>query len=169
MAKKTVVKNEVAEEREVVSRVYEAGYQIVPSIKEEDLDGIVGALRSIIEKAGGALIAEGAPALTKLAYPMSAREGGKNVEYDRAYFGWLKFETTREASEELAAHLKSTTSFLRAIVFRTVREDTRAKIKVAPMREVRGGHTLKSAARKEEVFAPVSEADLDKALEVITE
>ena len=170
MAKKAAVKEASAEEREIISRVYEAGYHIVSSVAENDLDGIIGTLRALIEKAGGALIAEGAPALTKLAYPMYAPEGGKNVEHDRAYFGWLKFEAPAEVAGELVEHLSHTPVFLRSMVFRTVREDTRAKIKIAPMREVKGGHTLKAAPRRtEEAAAPVSEADLEKALGEITE
>jgi ribosomal protein S6 len=91
MAKKAAQK-ETAADQEVVFRVYEAGYHIVPQTKEEELDTVVSQIRAVIEKQGGSLIAEGAPVLMKLSYPMTTREGDKNVEYDRSYFGWLKFE-----------------------------------------------------------------------------
>lgn len=168
MAKKAV-KQESAEDREAVLRVYEAGYHIVPHTKEEDLDGVVAEIRSIIEKAGGTLIAEGAPALMKLAYPMTTREGDKNVTYDRGYFGWLKFEAPTEVTEALKEYFAGTRAIFRSMTFKTIREDTRAKIKLAPMREVKRGEALKPTVRKEEAAAPVSEADLDKALETITE
>src|SRR3990167_4425026 len=60
-------------------RIYELGYHIIPTVKEEDVEKIVGSIRSVIEKAGGSFIAEGAPSLTKLSYAMNAlaKEGEK--------------------------------------------------------------------------------------------
>ena len=40
-------------------RIYELGYHIIPTVKEEDVEKIVGGIRSVIEKAGGSFIAEG--------------------------------------------------------------------------------------------------------------
>lgn len=168
MAKKAAHKDS-AEEREVILRVYEAGYHIVPQTKEEELDTVVAQVRAVIEKAGGSFISEGAPALLKLAYPMMTREGDKNVEYDRGYFGWLKFEAPGEVVEDLREFFAGSRDIFRSIVFKTVREDTRAKLKGPQLREVKRGETLKPTVRKEEAAAPVSEADLDKALETITE
>lgn len=158
------------EEKEVVARVYETGYLIVPNVKEEDVESVVAAIRSEIEKRGGSFVAEGAPSLQKLAYEMEKREGEKYARYDRGYFGWLKFEGTAESALELEASLKTNPSILRAIVFRTVREDTRAKFKAPQLREVKRTDTIKSSPRREEGTdkAPVSEADLDKALETLT-
>src|SRR3989344_4751410 len=79
-------------------RIYEAGYLISPSVKEEDLEKVVSDIRGVIEKAEGSFIAEGAPSMTKLSYGMLFREGGKKMEHDRAYFGWLKFECSVEAA-----------------------------------------------------------------------
>lgn len=154
---------------EVVLRIYEVGYHVSPSIKEDDVEKVVAAVRTLIEKAGGAFIAEAAPASTKLSYPISVREGERYSEYDRAYFGWIKFETTTDVAAEIDAALKANASIIRHIVFKTVREDTRAKLKVT-MREVRRTDTIRTAPRKTEEAAetPVSEADLDKALETLT-
>lgn len=168
MAKKAVKKDESADQ-EVILRVYEAGYHIVPQTKEDELDAVVAEVRAVIEKLGGSFIAEGAPALMKLHYPMTTREGDKNVTYDRSYFGWLKFEAPGAVVKALEEHFAATRSIFRSIVFKTLREDTRAKIKGPQLREVKRGETLKPTVRKEEAAAPVSEADLDKALETITE
>ena len=152
-----------------IARVYEAAYLLAPSVKEEDIESVVGGVRSVIEKAGGSFIAEGAPTLMKLAYPVEMRENDKNVDYDRGYFGWIKFEASVEAAEALDASLKANPAILRSIVFRTVREDTRAKIKMSTMREVKRTDVIKAAPRRaEESAAPVSEADLEKAIEGIT-
>lgn len=160
------------EENEVVKRVYEAGYHIVPTVKEEDVEKVVGAVRSEIEKLGGSFIAEGAPSLVKLSYPMDKREGEKHVEYDRGYFGWLKFEGGAESAAKLAAALNSNKDILRSIVFKTLREDTRAKFKAPQLREVKRTDTIKASPRKApeaEEKEAVSEADLEKALETLTQ
>lgn len=162
-------------EEAAVSRIYEVGYHITPTVKEEDLEKIVSEVRGIIEKQGGSFIAEGAPSLMKLAYPMSVRlpaqagEGERYAEYDRGYFGWIKFEGAPAIAAMLDEALKTNRNVLRFIVFKTVREDTRAKMKAPTLREVKRTDTIKAAPRRiEEVAAPVSEADLEKALEDIT-
>jgi ribosomal protein S6 len=161
---------ESSHENEIITRIYEAGYHIVPTVKEEDVEKVVSGVRSEIEKLGGTFIAEGAPALMKLSFDMDKREGEKHVGYDRGYFGWLKFEAGTHAAKELTVSLQNNPQILRAIVFKTVREDTRAKFKAPQLREVKRTDTIKSSARKTEVEdkAPVSEADLEKALETLT-
>ena len=169
MVEAVIEKNgaETAEEA-AVSRIYEVGYHLVPTIKEEDLDKVVGGVRSIIEKAGGSFIAEGAPALTRLAYPLHVMEKGKRVEYDRGFFGWLKFESTTDTVDALNEALKRSADVMRSMVFETVRDDTRAKIKAPRLAEVKRTESIKTTPRHEESSAPVSEEQLDKALEDLT-
>jgi len=154
-------------------RIYEIGYHIIPTVKEEDLEKAVGGIRSAIESSGEkpVFIAEGAPSLIKLAYPMSVREGEKYTEYDRGYFGWIKFEAAASIVATLNNALKSNPNVLRFVIWRTVREDTRAKIKPPTLREVKRTDTIKAAPRRavtEEAAAPVSEEDLEKAIQDIT-
>ncbi len=152
-----------------VLRVYEIGYHVAPVVKEEDLDKVVSEIRAIIEKSSGTFIAEGAPAMTRLAYDIEGREGEKRVKYDRGYFGWLKFESVTSVAKELEEALKRNKNLIRSIVFQTVREDTRAKMKAPVIREVKRTDTIKAAPRRaEEPSAPVSEEDLEKALQDIT-
>ena len=150
-------------------RIYEIGYLIVPSVKEEDLEKIVGAVRAEIEKAGGSFIAEGAPSMTRLAYAIALRVGDRTEEHDRGYFGWIKFEARIEVAQALDAALKGNASILRSIVFRTVREGTRAKMKAPTLREVKRTDPIKSTPRRvEEPSVAVSEEELDKAILCIT-
>ena len=154
---------------ETVVRVYEVGYQILPTIAEDALEASVGEIRALIEKAGGTFIAEGAPTLMRLAYDMEKREGEKWASYDRGYFGWLKFEAPSTAAKTIDDALKTNPSILRHIVFQTVREDTRARIKLGTVREVKRPEAARTTVRREEeAAAPVSEADLEKALSDIT-
>ena len=157
------------------SRIYEIGYHIVPTAKEEDFEEIVGGIRAEIERAGGTFISEGAPSLTRLAYPISSHlpgkgsESRKRIEHDRGYFGWIKFEASIDAVQLLNEVLKGKASVMRFIVFRTVREDTRAKMKAPTLREVKRTVTIRATPRRvEESAGPVSEAELEKALSEIT-
>ncbi|HWO07668.1 MAG TPA: 30S ribosomal protein S6 [Candidatus Paceibacterota bacterium] len=160
-----------AADTEVVTRIYEAGYHVVPTVSEGDVEKVVAEIRAEIEQLGGSFIAEGAPSLMKLAYAMNKRDGEKYAEYDRAYFGWIKFEGSTESAKVLTDFLKGHASILRSIVFKTVREDTRAKFKAPQLREVKRSDTIKSSPRKapeaDEKDA-VSEEDLEKALETLT-
>ncbi len=152
-----------------ILRIYEIGYHIIPTVKEEDVEKVVGEIRRVVEKAGGSFIAEGAPALTRLAYPMPTMEGDKHVEHDRGYFGWIKFEAETAVVNALNEALQQDQNILRHIIFQTVREDTRAKMKPPTLREVKRTDIIKAAPRRvEEVSAPISEEDLEKAINEIT-
>jgi ribosomal protein S6 len=151
-----------------LSRVYEAGYHISPLVKEEDIEKIVADIRGVVEKGGGAFIAEGAPVLMKLAFEIEGMAEGKKHFFDRGYFGWLKFESESETADMLRDALEKHAAIFRSMVFRTVREETRARLKAPQLREVKRTDTAKPAPRKAEEAAPVSEADLDKALETLT-
>lgn len=171
MADEMMVTAETDTEDVGISRIYEIGYLVSPTVKEEDIDKVVGAIRSEIEKAGGNFIAEGAPSSMKLAYPITTRGGGKKTEYDRAYFGWIKFEAQIQVAKALEVSLSKNQDILRSIVFQTVREDTRAKMKAPTLREVRRTDTIKAAPHRvatTEEKTPVSEEDLEKALKEIT-
>lgn len=151
-----------------VTRIYEIGYVLVPTKKEEEVEGATTQIRAMIEKAGGKFLAEGQPSLQRLAYLIAMREKGKNVDYDRGYFGWIKYEAPMESAAPLEKSLREMEGVMRSILFKTVREETRARFKTAAIREVRRGDILRAAPRAEEVAAPVSEEDLDKAIEDIT-
>jgi len=169
MAEAVIEKAQETDMESGLSRIYEVGYLVSPSVKEEDVEKVVALIRGEIEKNGGSFIAEGAPSLTRLAYEISTREGGKRMDHDRAYFGWLKFEAPIATASSLEDMLKRDASIIRHIVFRTVREETRAHLKAPQLREVRRTDTIKPAPKRaEEPAAPVSEADLDKALEGLT-
>lgn len=169
MAEETVQTIDTTAEDAATTRIYEVGYHIHPSVAEENVEKVVGEIRAFIEKAGGSFIAEGAPVLTKLSYNMDSREGDKWASQDRGYFGWIKFEAIVGTAQTLEDMLKEHKSILRHIVFRTVREETRARIKAPTLREVKRTDTIKTTAKRpDEESVPVSEEDLDKALSDIT-
>ncbi len=169
MADDIVMEGHETAAEETVLRIYEVGYHVIPTVKETEVEKVVGDIRAVIEKAGGTFIAEGSPVLTRLAYPMDTLEGEKHVEHDRAYFGWIKFEAAVAVAHILDMALKNNTNLLRYMIFQTVREDTRAKMKAPTLREVKRTDVIKAAPhRVEESAAPLSEAELEKALQDIT-
>lgn len=151
------------------TRVYEIGYHILPSVPEENLDDVVAVIRNTIEKAGGSFIAEGAPQSVKLAYTMYVNRGGTHDAYDRAYFGWIKFEAEGDAPIALNEFLKTNEQVLRYILFKTVREETRASVKAPKLREVKRTDTIESTPKKgatvDEGKGEVSEEAIDKSIE----
>src|SRR4051812_25792247 len=101
MAEKEAKIDMETEDSAGLSRIYEAGYHISPMVKEEDIEKIITQIRSVVEKGGGTFIAEGAPALMKLAYEIESVADGKKQLFDRGYFGWLKFESSSETADSL--------------------------------------------------------------------
>lgn len=169
MAKETFQETAAASTEAPTLRIYEAGYHVVPTAKEDVVETIVASIRSAIEQAGGSFIAEGAPQLIKLAYPIDVRERERFVTYDRAFFGWIKFEAPASAARLVEEALHTNTSIMRSIVFRTVREDTRVQLKAVGLREVKRSDTLKAAPKRaqEGDAGPVSDTDIEKAIDEI--
>ncbi|MBP9669103.1 MAG: 30S ribosomal protein S6 [Candidatus Pacebacteria bacterium] len=151
------------------ARVYEVGYHILPNVEGEAIEKVVQGVREMIAEMGGSLIAEGTPQDMHLAYTMYINNEGKNTSYDRAHFGWIKFELPAEKIAALEESLKLNKKILRSIVFRTVKEETRASVKIGALREVKRSDTLKVQTRPEkEVVGEVSEEKLDEAIEGLT-
>jgi ribosomal protein S6 len=149
-------------------QVYELGYHIVPTVAADDLEGEVGTLRNAIEKRGGSFIAEGTPETVTLAYPMFVNNGGKQTKYERAYFGWMKFELDPEQAVELRDEdLASNTHVLRYTLFKTTREETRAQLQTEQstiLREVKTTGILEKKHIEEE-GGEVSEEALEKSID----
>ncbi len=148
--------------------VYELGYHILPTVAETELENKVNEIRELIKGKGGEFIMEGEVQLIDLAYTMIVPRGGHNDKYDKAYFGWIKFEAPREAIPNLQADLKESKDILRFILFKTVREDTRSQIKATELKEIKVDGTIKTKTEDEANAGTVSEESLDKAIEEIS-
>ncbi|PIT90917.1 hypothetical protein COU17_03090 [Candidatus Kaiserbacteria bacterium CG10_big_fil_rev_8_21_14_0_10_49_17] len=153
-------------QEESESRVYELGYHILPSVTEENLSDEVAALKALVTKHNGTPVSEEAPKMLDLAYTMRVREGGKFKNYNSAYFGWMKFEMDPEQVVVLEESVRAMPTVLRSIVFKTVKENTRAGIR-APQLSERPTPTRERQPirREEENTGPVSEEELDKSIE----
>lgn len=168
MAEKTP-KAEVQEEKNSERAIYELGYHIVSTIKDEQLPREVSSIKGEVEKFGGAFISEEFPAHVTLAYTMVRSAGGKREKFASAYFGWVKFEMDVEQVSSLQESLKENDNVLRFLLFRTVREDTRAPKRVMapppkPPEPIRPKFT-EVPKKKKESDEQVSDADLDRTIE----
>lgn len=131
-------------------RVYELGYHMVSTLSEESLQSELTSLRDAIKKLGGSFIMEGEPALIDLAYAMYVNEGGANTAYDKAYFGWIKFDMEPAQVTHLEKEvLGADKNILRHLLFKTVAEDTRAEIKLEQLTEVKTSETIAKAPKAE--------------------
>lgn len=105
-------------------KIYEVGYLLVPTISEEHLAAEVQNIKSLIEKYEGVFITEDFPKLRQLAYTMRKAVSGQTLKFDKAHFGWIKFELNPNAASALQHELEKNVNILRVMVIQTVRENT---------------------------------------------
>ena len=157
-------------------RIYELGYHLVPTIAEEQIPQVSGAVRGMIEAISGNIIAEETPIFIDLAYQIVQTVEHKHYRFDDAYFGFIKFEASPEGIATLEEALKKDDNVLRYLVVKTLKENTflskkfpSAKVKereeeaVPPVAEEQ---ILVSEEASLEVEAPaVASDELDKAID----
>ncbi len=106
-------------------QVYELGYHLVSTLDEAAVSTAVDSIKSLVEGAKGEHISEEAPEMMDLAYQITRRVAGNREDFNRAYFGTLKFRFETAAIADLQTALDSDLNIIRYIVFRTVEEETR--------------------------------------------
>jgi len=120
-----IVHTDLSENTHVLEpRVYEVGYLLVPSLREEDLDTQVAAIKELIAQHAGTQIAEDAPVLIDLAYDMTSVIDNKNYKFTQGYFGWIKFEAQPSALAGIKAALEKNIDIIRFLLIATVRDNT---------------------------------------------
>ncbi|MFZ2593166.1 MAG: hypothetical protein WAX38_00130 [Minisyncoccia bacterium] len=148
-------------------RVYELGYLLVSTLSEGERETELASLRRVIESKGGTFISDGSPEEITLAYTMYTRDREKNMPHERAFFGWLKFEVSPEGAQSLYKEvIPGMKSILRSVLFKTVKEDTRASVMPATLKDVKRSDTI-GHSHVEESKKDVSEAELDKTVDSI--
>ena len=149
-------------------RVYELVYHIIPDVSEEEAPREAAAIKEFIKEHGGTVISEEAPKHIDLAYDMFRTENGKKERFETAHFGGIKFEMDPTNVIEVKNVLDSNKNILRHIIFKTVKENTRAEIRLPQVRSERKHEApLKVTPKKEEQSVPVSEEALDKSIKEI--
>src|SRR5688572_25721717 len=97
-------------------RVYELGYLLVPTAKEEDVPVLYGNLKDLIGTLGGEAITDEMPKLIQLAYSMQKVTSNIRSKFSSAYFGWTKFYMDADKVLELKKKLDLDPNFIRFLL-----------------------------------------------------
>lgn len=145
--------------------IYELGYHILGTVSEENVPKEVSEIHSLISENGGTVIAEGAPTLRQLAYSITKKVDTKNVQFNKAYFGWIKFELDRVNVATIESKVDENPNILRFLIIKTVRENT-LHVPKAPMFKKENHSEEKEVKAEGEGETPeVSEAEIDKSID----
>jgi ribosomal protein S6 len=105
--------------------VYEVGYLIGSSIPEEKVAEEVEKIHEIINDAGSAIVSEEFPRPLDLAYTIRKKTvAGSYDKFDKAYFGWIKFEVGTDKIESIKKSIEVIPSIIRTLNITTVKENT---------------------------------------------
>ncbi len=150
-------------------RVYELGYHMVSTLTQEELLKEVDSLRSAISELGGNFITEGEPILIELAYTMFINEGGKNIKYDKAYFGWIKFDIEPAQITHLQKEvIDENKNILRYLLIKTVSEDTRAQVNLEELKEVKNNEKIAPAPKEQpQVLEATKDSDKEDEAKIV--
>lgn len=151
-------------------RIFEIGYHIISSVAEENIPQEVAKVKEYLAKENAVIISEEAPKLRPLAYPIKKAAGGLYKTYDKAYFGFIKFELPEGGDiVKIDEKLKANENILRYIVVKTVRENTmyspkitvfsdkEAKIKIPTAKAEKVEKVAETSASTEEIDASLEE------------
>jgi ribosomal protein S6 len=105
-------------------RIYEVGYLMSPSVRDEDLASRVDEMKESLTKLGATFISEGAPEYIDLAYEMSRVIENKRTRFNQGYFGWVKFEINPAQMTALKELLDKNVLIIRYLLISAVRENT---------------------------------------------
>lgn len=152
-------------------RVYELGYIVIPTLREEDVVEEEKSLKEFIASLGGEIISEEAANMIDLQYQMEKTIANKKQKFNEGYFGWVKFEVIPEAALELKAKLDLSQTVLRFMILKTVRENTYLPKKPLARAESRRKSSEHEDIGTDEVVssdvAPVSEETVNKEIEAL--
>jgi len=152
------------------SEVYEIGFHIIPTVSTERINEEFDALKSIITSHNGSVIEEQEPELMDLAYTMTHKQERGHERFDRAYFGWIKYEGTPDDAAAIMEDVDERAHILRYQLIKTVRETVflgplLAQEEAAAQREIEARERHEEEEREKQKAGEVSDEDIDKSIE----
>lgn len=144
-------------------KIYEIGYHLVSSIAEENIPSEVENIKGILVKEKANILSEEMPKLRPLAYSIKKAFGGSYKTFDKAYFGFIKFELNEGDITKIDSSLKSNESVLRYIVVKTVRENTMYSPKITVFSDKES--KTKISVKQEKIEKPASIEEIDKSID----
>jgi len=163
-AENKVNNDSLIEGEDTNSKIYELGYLLVPTVKEEDLSVNYGNIKELVASFGGEIIADEMPKAVALAYTMQKVVSNVRSKFNKAYFGWVKFTMDSQKVLELKKHLDLDPNFIRFLILKTVKENT-----IATKRFTRGEtyKKSKSKGKENETVVPINEKEIDKEIDAL--
>lgn len=149
--------------------VYEIGYHLLPTLSEDEAKKAVSILMDVVKGAGGSFVGDRFPVKIELAYSIPKRVEGKNKMYNEAYFGWVAFESARDAVLGIKEAMDANANVLRYLITATDRDAVAASLSGAtemPSAPAPTGN-IEKPKRVTEEGGVMSEAALDEALGAI--
>ena len=121
--------------------IYEVSYLLLPSIVMEQISNKASTLKEMLTSLGSVIISDENPILIDLAYPMTKIVGTIRHKITSGYFGWIKFEISKEDKggiETVKKNLDANSEIARYLITKTVRENTLLNGKMKLQKEDRG-------------------------------
>jgi ribosomal protein S6 len=148
------------------AQIYEVGFHILPTVAEEKLPEAALKIKDAIAQSGGDVISDEFPKLRILAYEIKKRIETKYISFNKAYFGWVKFEIASDSVEKIKKEMDADQNILRFIIVKTLRENTMhtpkyQSIVKANSDEVKAPKDITAPIEKSEI----SEAEIDKSID----
>ncbi len=149
-------------------KIYELGYLLVPTLTEEQIPAEVKVIKDMLKKADVEVISEDSPKLISLMYQMVHGVSGQKKKFDKAYFGWVKFQGQAAAAEFLKRECDAYEHFLRFMIIKTVKDEAQSSPRVSLKTVVATSPAPRIDATEtshETEKQPINEAELEKTLE----
>jgi len=164
MAKaKKDIEEDVGEEKESRTSVYEVGYIMVPTIAEEALGEEVTLFKDMFTEKGAVFISDEYPKLIELAYEMSRSINNKKQKFTNGYFGWVKFECSTTDAKIIKDILEKNEKLVRFLMIKTVRENTMSVRRAYGKQD--GGR--RRVVQKTEEVEKINEETIDKEIDAL--
>jgi len=161
-----MLENEKDTVEEANSKVYELGYVLVPTIKEEDVPISYGNIKELIASLDGEIVADEMPKVLNLAYSMIKVISNVRTKFNTGYFGWIKFSMSPSNVLELKKRLDLDLNLIRFLIINTVKENT-----IATKRFVRGEiykkPTTKKSSKDDAEALPINKEEIDKEIDAL--
>jgi ribosomal protein S6 len=162
MAKKNIEEN-VEEEKDFRTNVYEVSYLMVPTVAEENLGEEVTLFKDMFIENGAVFISDEYPKLLELAYVMSRSINNKKQKFSYGYFGWVKFECSADQAKLIKSILDKNEKLVRFLMVKTVRENTMSVKRSYGKQE---GVKRRPVQKTEEV-TPINVEIIDKEIDAL--
>lgn len=102
-------------------RLYELGINLIATL-DDKIQADFDAVKKVITNHGGVIVSESTPVVIPLAYTMVKNIDSRNLKYNNASFGWVKFNITPDQIELIKEELDLNAEILRYVVLKTTED-----------------------------------------------